>query len=154
MISREELLALVKEKGRQDALDLQKRAPSMSQHDIIEEDGKIPEFDPKKDYTGWAAGSPVKSGDYVWILIIPHNAAHYTGTPAENRALWGLAHSKNPKKARPWVDSYGTSGLYMKDEVYLHPSGVIKRCLVEQTNYNADQMPSYWEDVPMESEEE
>ena len=33
-----------------------------------------------------------------------------------------LAHTKDPAKAKPWVASYGVSGLYMMDECCTYPT--------------------------------
>lgn len=110
------------EEGRRQALDLQSRAPEMTGTEIIAEEGKVPTWDPAKDYTEWAAGWPVADEGQVWTLLIPHNAANYAGRPSTLRALWGLAHTKDPKKAKQWVASYGVSGLYMLDECCTYPA--------------------------------
>ena len=104
------------QEGRRQALDLQSRAPEMTGTQIIDEESKIPAFDPDKDYSAWAAGYPVTDEGQVWPLLMPHNAASYVGRPSTLRAMWGLAHTKDPKKAKPWVASYGVSGLYMMDD--------------------------------------
>lgn len=121
MSSKERVLARERERGKADALGLQERAPSMNGSEIIAEEYKIPAFNSQKDYSGWAAGSPVTDGGQVWILIQPYNAAHYSGRPSELRALWGLAHTKDPEKAKAYVAPYGTSGLYMVDECCTYP---------------------------------
>lgn len=107
--------------GRRQALDLQNRAPVMTGTEIIAEEGNVPAWDSVKDYTGWKAGYPVTDEGQVWILLIPHRAADYVGKPATLRSLWGLAHTKDPAKAKPWVSSYGVSGLYMIDECCTYP---------------------------------
>lgn len=127
--------------GRRQALDLQARAPEMTGTELIAAENIVPAFDPSKDYSGWSVGSPVADEGQVWTLIIPHNAAEYPGTrPTTNRACWGLAHTKDKAKAKPWVASYGISGLYMTDEVCTFPhagSGKIHvwRCTVDNNEY-------------------
>ena len=110
------------EEGRRQALDLQSRAPEMTGTEIIAEEGKVPAWDPAKDYTEWAAGWPVADEGQVWTLLIPHNTANYAGRPSTLRALWSLAHTKDPKVVKPWVASYGVSGLYMLDECCTYPA--------------------------------
>lgn len=110
------------EEGRRQALDLQNRAPEMTGTEIIAEEGNVPAWDSEKDYTGWKAGCPVTDEGQVWTLIQPHNAAHYPGRPSSLRALWGLAHTTDPAKAKPWMSSYGTSGLYKLDECCTYPA--------------------------------
>lgn len=109
------------EAGKADALDLASRAPAMDGTAIIAEETKIPAWNPKAAYTGQPKGVPVTDEGQVWLLLIPHRAADYVGRPATLRALWGLAHTKDPTKAKPWVASYGISGLYMLDECCAYP---------------------------------
>ena len=107
--------------GRADALDLASRAPNMDGTAIIAEEQKIPAWNAQADYTSQKPGIPVQDEGQVWLLLQPHNAAHYLGRPSTLRSLWGLAHTKDPAKAKPWVASYGTSGLYMLEECCTHP---------------------------------
>lgn len=137
----------MKEKGKADALDLRTRAADMDGTSIIAEEQKAPAFDGTKDYTAWPAGAPVTDEGQVWTLITPHNAATQQGRPSTLRALWGLCHTKDPAKAKPWVDPYGTSGLYKLGECYKDADGVVYRCIVEQTNFDAVALPGAWEAV-------
>ena len=102
--------------GRRASLDLQERAPDMTGTELIAEEIDVPAWDAQKDYTGWKAGCPAADEGQVWILLIPHNAAHYTGRPSGIRSLWGLAHTTDPALAKPWVAPYGTSGVYLAGE--------------------------------------
>lgn len=153
MTSKERVLQRERDRGRMAAKELQTRASGMTGTEIIAEEGKVPAFDPQKDYTGWAAGWPVADEGQVWTLLQPHNAAHYTGRPSSLRALWGLTHTTDPAKAKPWVASYGTSGLYMLDEccTYPHTDGTTH---VWRNKYNNNEYPpltmnveSRWEDL-------
>lgn len=65
------------------------------------------------------------------------------------RALWGLVHTKNPSDAKPWVAPYGTSGMYMKDEVYKDAEGKIWKCLFDNTVYTAAEYSAAWEEVEL-----
>ena len=126
--------------GKADALNLAARAADMDGTAIIAEEAKIPEWNAKADYSKCVPGSPVLDEGQVWTLIQPHNAAHYAGRPADLRALWGLCHTKDPAKAKPWVASCGTSGLYMTDECCTYPhagSGKLHvwRCNVDNNEY-------------------
>lgn len=134
--------------GKAAAKDLQTKAPTMTGTQIIDREQDCPDFDPKKDYRNTPAGAPVADEGQVWTLITPHNAADYQGRPSTLRALWSLCHTTNPKKAEPWVDPFGESGMYKKDECYLEENGLtVKRCVVDETIFNADAMPSHWETV-------
>ena len=102
--------------GMRDALDLANRAKDMDGTAIIAEEDHIPAWSSNTDFTSLPVNTPVRDEDQVWLLIIPHNAAYYPGRPSTLRSLWSLAHTKDPAKAKPWVASYGVSGLYMLDE--------------------------------------
>jgi hypothetical protein len=111
------------DEGRRNALALQERASGMTGTEIIAQEENIPAWSSIKNYSKWPVGAPVTDEGQVWTLIIPHNAASYPGVrPSGNRACWGLAHTKDPKKAKPWVASYGVSGLYMMDECCTYPA--------------------------------
>ena len=114
--------SIMYDEGRRNALDLIARAPDMDGTAIIAEEEKVPAWSQTADYSGKAVGSPVSDEGQIWTLLSPHNAAHYTGRPSTLRALWGLAHTTDPKKAKPWVASYGASGLYKVDECCTYPA--------------------------------
>lgn len=131
--------------GRSDALKLREEAASLTETEIINREVSVPAFDPTKDYSTWPVGSPVQDDGQVWLLIQPYNAAYYPQRPAELRALWGLAHTTNPAKAKPWVDPYGTSGMYMQGECYRDENGVVWRCLDNNVVFPASALPDKWE---------
>lgn len=133
--------------GRRRALDLQGRAHDMTGTELIAEELDIPAFVPSKDYSGWPVGAPVTDGGQVWTLLQPHNAANYQGRPGTLRALWGLAHTKDPAMAKAWVTPYGTSGMYMAGECYRDEDGLVHRCLTDNTVYDAAALPQAWEGV-------
>ena len=133
--------------GRSDALALRKEAASLTGTQIIDREHSAPAFDPTKDYSGFPAGSPVTDEGQVWLLLQPYNAAYSPGRPSTLRALWGLAHTTNPERAKAWVDPYGTSGMYMKGECYKKPDGTVWRSLDDNQVYNADVLPNRWEQV-------
>lgn len=135
------------ELGRANALSLRSSAKDMTGTQIIDREQDAPFFDTKKDYSAYPEGSPVRDNGQVWLLIQPHNAANYSGRPADLRALWGLAHTTNPKKAKAWVAPYGTSGMYMEGECYKDDNGAVWRCMQDNMIYSADVLPSAWEVV-------
>lgn len=110
------------EEGRRQALDLAARAPELDGTAIIAEEDHIPAWNETADYTGKAAGIPVADEGQVWLLLIPHRAADYVGRPATLRSLWGLTHTTDPAKAKPWVGPYGQSGWYLLDECCTYPA--------------------------------
>ena len=144
-MTKEERKQIMYAAGRENALALQGEAPGLTGTEIIHRERDVPDFDPEKDYSQWPAGAPVADEGQVWTLIQPHNASHYQGRPSTLRALWGLCHTTDPAKAKPWVDPYGTSGLYLLGECYRAVDGTVYRCQVDQTNFDAVAMPDHWE---------
>ena len=136
-----------RELGKTKAIELKAKVGEMDGTELIANEYGIAPFNPEKDYSGTAAGTPVTDEGQVWTLIQPYNAAHYEGRPSTLRALWGLAHTKDPKKAKLWVDAYGTSGMYMKDECYKDADGLVHRAKQDNLVYDAVALPSAWEDV-------
>lgn len=136
--------AVMFEEGRRQALDLQARSPEMTGTEIIAEEGNVPAFNPDKDYSNWEPGWPVADEGQVWTLIQPHNAAHYTGRPSTLRALWGLTHTTDPKMAKPFVEPYGTSGMYMAGECCTENGGT-HRSKIDNNVYAPSAYPQGWE---------
>lgn len=141
------------EEGRRNALALQERASGMTGTEIIAQEENIPEWSSIKDYSEWPIGAPVTDEGQDWLLLIPHNAAHYTGRPSGLRALWGLAHTTDPTKAKPWVAPSGVSGFYMFEEccTYQLPDGSVHvfRNLYDKNEYPPMTMnvEHWWEDL-------
>lgn len=131
--------------GRSDALALRQEAASLTGTQIIDREVAIPAFDPRKDYSAYPVGAPVADGGQVWTLIQPYNAAYYDGRPADLRALWGLAHTTNPERAKAWVEPLGTSGMYMTGECYKDDDGTVWRALHDNTVFPASAAPGFWE---------
>jgi hypothetical protein len=142
------VIETLRRQGKASALTLREKASDMDGTQLIAEEDFIPDYDPKKDYSGWKAGFPVRDEGQVWLLLIPHNAAHYTGRPSGNRAMWGLAHTTDPKKAKPYVAPYGTSGLYANGECMIWTDGETYRCIAPNpTAYTPESYQAYWERV-------
>lgn len=146
-MTRTEELDMLRRQGKADALDLRGRAAGLDGTAIIAEETKVPPFDPNKDYSQWPVGAPVADEGQVWTLIQPHNAAAYIGRPSTLRALWGLTHTKDPAKAKPYVAPYGTSGQYMTDE-HCTDAGHLWRSKKDDNPYppGAVGTDDWWED--------
>lgn len=146
-MTKDEAIVKMKEKGADDAAALRVKANTMTGTEIIAAEIAVPDFDATKDYSACPVGTPVADEGQVWKLIQPYNAANYQGRPSTLRALWGLCHTTDPAKAKPWVDAYGTSGMYMKGECYKDASGKVHRCLQDNVVHDASALPSAWEDA-------
>ena len=79
-----DLLNVFRQQGMIDALDLRERAPEMDGTGLINEEEKIPGFDPNKDYSGWKAGQPVTrccwttmpASPFPWLRSDPQGHIH------------------------------------------------------------------------------
>lgn len=147
MDSKTLVLDLMRDLGRREAAALRETASTLTGTEIIAQERAVLPWDAQKDYTGCPKGTPVTDEGQVWTLITPHRAADYEGRPSTLRALWGLTHTTDPARAKPWVDPEGQSGMYMKGECYLAADGTVRRCLQDNCVWDADAMPSYWEVV-------
>lgn len=149
MTSKELVLDRMRRLGYSDASALRAQAEALDGTEIISREGCVPNFVPGKDYSGWPVGAPVADGGQVWQLIQPYDSAAHPGRPGELRALWGLCHTKDPERAKPWVEPLGTSGMYMVGECYRVADGTVYRCLQDNMVYDAETLPSAWEVVPL-----
>lgn len=147
MTSRELILDVMRRQGAADASALRAQAEALDGTEIISREGCVPIFVPGKDYYGWPVGAPVTDDGQVWQLLQPYDSAAHPGSPGELRALWGLCHTMDPAMAKPWVDPYGTSGMYMVGECYRAVNGTVYRCLADNTVYDAVALPGCWEAV-------
>ena len=147
MDSKTLVLEVLRDLGAREAAELRTGAADMSGTGIIAMERAVPAWSHEQDYTGWPTGAPVADEGQVWLLIQPHNAANYEGRPATLRALWGLAHTTDPARAKAWVDPYGTSGMYMSGECYRAEDGTVYRCLQDNCVWDAAGLPSAWEEV-------
>ena len=148
MTSREIVQGAMRALGRADALSLRGRAADMDGTAIIAEEAKVPSFAPAKDYSNWPRGAPVADRGQVWTLLQPHNAAHYPDDdPSTSPALWSIAHTKDPARAKPWQAPQGTSGMYMAGECVLWTDGAVYCCKADNVVYDPAALPGAWERV-------
>lgn len=135
------------EEGRRNALALAARAPEMDGTAIIAEEDHIPAWREDAVYTSAHVGFPVQDRGQVYTIEMPHTPAHNPGArPADLRAIYSLKHTKDPAKAKPWMASYGTSGLYMKDECCTENGGTY-RSKQDNNPYSPSEYPQWWEEV-------
>lgn len=142
------------DEGRRDALDLAGRAKDMDGTAIIAEEDHIPAWSEDAVYTADHVGFPVQDDNQVYTILMPHTPAHNPGSrPADLRAIYSLLHTKDPAKAKPWMASYGISGLYLLDEccTYPHTDGTTH---VWRNKHNNNEFPPLtlnvedrWEDL-------
>lgn len=150
-MTKTEILTTIEEKGTADALELRAEAAAgtVTDTEIIDREDAIPEWDAERDYTDCPAGTPVAYNGQVYGLNIPHNPSYYPDvTPENNRTLWGLKHTTNPYKAKPYVQSEGTSGMYMTGECCTDPEAEdptqVYICNADNTVYAPHEYAEAW----------
>lgn len=144
---------IMRRQGKEDALDLARRAEAMDGTAIIAEEQKIPLFVWGTDYSGCPAGAPIGQiidGELqIFTMLVPVNTAHYPGiTPNTERSLYSLCHTTDPAKAKPWIASQGTSGLYRLNECCTYNDHVWRN-LRDNNEYPPQtvNVEHYWEDL-------
>lgn len=117
-----DIKTIMRRQGRADALELASRTPQMDGTAIIAEEDKIPAWSENAVYTAAQVGYPVQDNGQVYTILMPHTPAHNPGfRPADLRAIYSLLHTTDPARAKPWMASYGTSGMYRLNEVCTYP---------------------------------
>lgn len=143
MESKAFVLEKMREIGFEAATKLQKEAAALTGTEIIDRESDIPDFDASKQYLNWLAGMTVRDDGQLWQLLQPYDSTVYTDKPANLRAQWGLCHTKNPKKAKPYIEPQGTSGMYMKDECCVQ-NDVVYISLIDNNVWTPENYPDGW----------
>lgn len=97
----------------------------------------------------WQVGKAVCYEGQVYRVLQSHDSTGNEGwTPAAVPALFGVCHTKNPAKAKPWVQPQGTSGVYTLGDCYLGDNGRVWRQIYDGDNvYDATATPDRWEAI-------
>lgn len=147
MESKVYVLKKMKEIGLKSATELQAEAPSLDGTEIIDRENDIPNFDPElHQYLNWKSGEVVRDNGQVWQLIQPYDSTIYKDRPEDLRAQWGLCHTKDPLKAKPYIAPMGQSGMYMKDECCIE-NGKVYRSKIDNNVWKPTEYPAGWEEV-------
>lgn len=148
MESKAYVLDKMRDIGLRAAEDLQEKAPDMDGTAIIDREADIPDWNPDKhQYLNWKAGGVVRDDGQVWQLIQPYDSTIYKDHPKDMRAQWGLCHTKDPLKAKPYVEPMGQSGMYMKGECCIAKDGSIRRSKIDNNVWTPTEYPDGWEIV-------
>lgn len=148
MESKSYVLDKMRDIGLKAAESLQAIAPELDGTAIIDRENDIPDFNPDKhQYLNWKSGGVVRDDGQVWQLIQPYDSTIYKDHPKDMRAQWSLCHTKNPLKAKPYVEPMGTSGMYMKDECCIAEDGSIRRSKIDNNVWPPTGYPDGWEEV-------
>lgn len=131
--------------GRSKALELRAAASELTDTEVIEQELFIPTWREGPQVAGYL----VKYEGQDYRVLQTHDSTGNPGwNPAASPALFGVCHTTNPYRAKPWVEPMGTSGMYYKDECYIDGEGVVWRQVFDGGNvYDAATLPERWEQV-------
>ena len=131
--------------GREKALELREEAPTLSDSDLINRETFIPT---------WREGpqildAPIQYEGQVYRVLQAHDSTGNSNwTPSNMPALFGICHTKYPDHAKPWVQPYGTSGMYYQNDCYIDDEGIVWQKTYNGVNiYDAATLPERWEQV-------
>lgn len=118
-------------------------ATGFSDTKLVDLESFIQEWHPGK----WEAGIAVRYQEQVYRVLQAHDSTgNDTWNPVATPALFGLCHTKNPSKAKLWVQPLGTSGVYKLGECYKDEDGQVWRQVYDGDNvYDAAATPDRWE---------
>lgn len=144
------ILDALRLRGTAEARALRTEAAALDGTAIIAREVNIPVFDPVADYSAWPTGAPVTHGGQVYKLLQPYNAANHPGsTPANTPALWGIAHTTDPARAKPYAPPQGVSGIYMRGECCT-VDGTVYRSSIDNNSWAPGDYPAGWELITTE----
>lgn len=125
------------------ARELRAEAHSLTDTELMDQDDFIPVWHPG----AWGLGAPCQHEGQVYRVLQAHDSTgNDSWNPASVPALFGLCHTTNPAKARPWVPPSGTSGVYKLGECYRDERGCVWRQVYDGDNvYDAATVPDRWE---------
>lgn len=128
--------------GRTKALELRAAAPELTDTQVIDQELFIPTWKEGRQ----TVGNPVRYEGQVYRTLQTHDSTgNPSWNPAANPALFGICHTKDPNKAKPWVAPYGISGLYYKDECYVDGEGTVWQQVYDGGNeYDAATLSERW----------
>lgn len=144
---KEYVLDKMKEVGLNSATLFQQKAPELDGTAIIDREDDIPDFNPDlHQYLNWQKGQVVKDNGQVWQLLQPYDSTVYKDHPENLRAQWSLCHTKDPLKAKPYVEPMGQSGMYMIDECCTE-NGKVYKSKIDNNVWTPSGYPTAWEEV-------
>ena len=139
------VLNAMRTQGVANAKALQESASAMTSDEIIDNEYRIPMFKAESQYLDYPAGFICKSalGNIV-KLIQPYDSTIYTGEPETLPAQWGFYWSKDPKKAKPFLES--ATSPYSKDECCTD-EGQVWKSKIDTNTWKPSTYPDGWEDL-------
>lgn len=152
MTNKEYVLEAMRRQGREAALALQDKSPTMTGTELNAEDGYIPDFKAavaRMNMLDRKAGQEdgfvcKSSAGRVVRLIQNYDSDTFTAEPEELPAQYRFVWSTDPDKARPFLAS--STSYYNTGDCCLNAAGQPKRSKIDVNTFDPDASPEYWED--------
>lgn len=148
MLNKENVLALIREQGKQDATSLQNNAESMTGTQLYESKDLIPSFAAsvvKKNMLEREVGFVCRStAGRIVRLLQKYDSATYPQEPEELPAQWGFKWSTNPNEALPFI-ALSTSPYNTND--CCTEEGVVYRSKIDNNVWKPSEYSQGWEVV-------
>ena len=146
-------------KGLADAADLQSRAPEMDGTALYAEEEKIPDFQAARQAKNMNQRKAGREDGFMCRSTVGHvmrlnqnyDSDTYPQEPEDPSlaAFWIFVYSKNPKKARPFLNSsaHMSESYYSLDECCTENGHVYRSTLNGANVWAPSVTPQYWEDL-------
>lgn len=152
MTSKERVLSRERERGKNEAAEIQNKSSQMSGTELNAVDDRIPEFKEAikkmnmlERHAGMVDGFVCKSSaGRVVRLIQNYDSTIFTGEPEDLPAQYGFVWSNDPNKAKPFI-SLSTSP-YMKGNCCME-NDIVYRSLIDYNVYAPGAYPLGWEEI-------
>lgn len=145
------VLDIMRRQGRDAALALQERAPTMTGTELNAEDGYIPSFQAAKAVQNMLSRKAGEDGfvckssaGRVVRLIQAYDSDIYPAEPEELPAQWGFVWSTDPAKALPFI-ALATSPYAAGD--CCTENGTVYRSTADNNVFAPSAYPEGWEQV-------
>ena len=151
-MTKSEVLALAKRIGAEDSANLQARASTMDGAALIAEEAKIISFEAAKRNANMLTrerGFVCAYGGQVYQLDQPYDSDTYSGTPDTLPAQWSLKHTKDPERAKPFVDYNISRSKYMTGDCCVYEDKVW-RSTIDDNVWTPTAYPQGWASVNAE----
>lgn len=125
MTNQEFVLSTMRDFGAKIAEEFQTKTSKLTSDEIYEQDKKVPDFNPQKQYLNYPIGFVCKSptGNLVKLLQ-PYDSTIFQDNPEDLPAQWGFFWPTEPRFAKSFVES--ATSPYNKDNVCLYDDHIWK----------------------------
>lgn len=149
MTDRELVLETMRRSGKLIAADLQSRALAMTGTELIAEEDYIPDFEKaveRMNMKDRPAGFVCRYDNQVYLLDAPYDSEIHTATPDKLPSQYKLKHTKDPKKAKPFVSYDVSRSQYDMDECCIY-EGHVWRSGQDTNTWAPGTINVKWEDL-------